>query len=128
MSAATLGAVASVATGLMFLVSGASKLAAPQAWRVGANDLGVPWLLARPVPGVELVLGAGLAVVWQRGVLAWIAVVLLVAFTALLALRLLQGRRPVCACFGSWSARPIGVRHVARNAGFLALALAAALL
>lgn len=128
MSAATLGAVASVATGLMFLVSGASKLAAPQAWRAGANDLGVPWLLARPVPGVELVLGAGLAVVWQRGVLAWIAVVLLVAFTALLALRLLQGRRPVCACFGSWSARPIGVRHVARNAGFLALALAAALL
>jgi len=128
MSSATLGAVASVVTGLVFLVSGASKLASPQAWRAGATGLGVPWALARPVPFAEVALGAGLAVVWQRGVLAWFAVAMLLAFTALLALRLAQGSRPVCACFGSWSAKPIGARHVVRNAAFLAVALAAALL
>jgi hypothetical protein len=47
---------------------------------------------------------------------------LLVAFTALLMVRLLQGRRPPCACFGALSSKPIGWGNVARNAVFLALA------
>jgi hypothetical protein len=46
----------------------------------------------------------------------------LLAFTSLLILRLSQGRRPPCACFGAWSAKPIGWRDVARNTAFLALA------
>lgn len=128
MSAATLGAIASVVTGVVFLVSGVSKLASPDAWRAGADGMGVPSTLARPVPPVELAVGAALAVAWQRETVAWIAVALLSAFTVLLVLRLSQGSRPVCACFGSWSAKPIGQRHVARNVGFLVVALAAALL
>lgn len=128
MSSATLGAIASVVTGAVFLVSGVSKLASPQSWRAGADGMGVPWALARPVPLVEVGVGAALVVVWQRGALAWLAVAMLLAFTALLALRLSQGSRPVCACFGSWSAQPIGPRHVARNVVFLVVALAAALL
>lgn len=128
MTGDALGAVASVAIGLVFLVSGASKLASPQAWQAGADGLGVPRFAARPVPFAEIAVGAVLAAVWQRSFVAWIAVAMLVAFTALLALRLAQGQRPVCACFGSWSAKPIGVVHILRNAGFLLLALAAALL
>ncbi|MEY4173278.1 MAG: hypothetical protein RI900_443 [Actinomycetota bacterium] len=128
MSRELVGAIASIATGVVFLVSGASKVSSPRAWRAGAEGLGVKWRLAQPVPFVEIAVGAALAVVWQRRFSAWVAVVMLVAFTALLALRLSQGRRPVCACFGSWSAAPIGVRHLVRNAGFLVVALAAALL
>lgn len=128
MNASVIGAVASVATGVVFLASGASKVSSPQQWRAGAGALGVPWPVARPVPFAEIAVGAVLATLWRRNVVAWVAVAMLVGFTALLALRLAQGRRPVCACFGSWSATPIGVRHLLRNAVFLALAVAAALL
>jgi hypothetical protein len=58
---------------------------------------------------------------------AAVAAGLLVAFTALLAVRLLQGRRPPCACFGTLSSKPIGWANVARNAVFLALAAVVAL-
>jgi hypothetical protein len=45
----------------------------------------------------------------------------------LLAVRLKEGRRPPCACFGPWSARPIGPGSIARNVALIALALLAAL-
>jgi hypothetical protein len=38
---------------------------------------------------------------------------------------LVAGRRPECACFGAWSAKPIGVGHVVRNGVLLALAVLA---
>ena len=65
---------------------------------------------------------------WQRHAVAWCAVAVLAAFTALLGLRLAQGRRPPCACFGSLSTKPIGAGHLVRNALFLVSALAAAIL
>ena len=90
--------------------------------------MGVAWPLARLVPYVETALGALLLVQLQRHVAAWCAVALFVAFTALLGARLAQGQRPPCACFGSLSAKPIGSGHLARNAVFIAVAVAAALL
>ena len=50
---------------------------------------------------------------------------LLVGFTGLIGLRLSQGRRPPCACFGGRTARPIGPLTILRNLGFLALAAVA---
>ncbi|MGB8858268.1 MAG: MauE/DoxX family redox-associated membrane protein [Ilumatobacteraceae bacterium] len=122
------GVMASVLVALVLLVAGVSKLAAPAAWRSQSEGLGVPWVLARPMPLVELGLGALLMVQLQRHAVAWCAVVLLAVFTGLLLLRLAQGRRPPCACFGSLSSRPIGARHLARNAALLALATLAATL
>lgn len=110
------------------LVAGVSKLARPAVWRTESAGMGVTWRLAQPVPYVETVLGALLLVQLQRHVVAWVAVALFVAFTALLAARLAQGKRPPCACFGSLSATPIGPGHLARNAVFIAVAVAAALL
>ena len=54
------------------------------------------------------------------------AAALLGAFTVLLVVRLAQGRRPPCACFGAWSTRPVGFGSVARNVVLIALALLAA--
>ena len=51
---------------------------------------------------------------------------MLLAFTTLLAMRLAHGERPPCACFGSWSAKPLSWRHVARNAALIAVAVVAA--
>jgi uncharacterized membrane protein YphA (DoxX/SURF4 family) len=128
MSAHTVGVAAAVLVAAVLLVSGVSKLAATQEWRSQSAGLGVPWPLARVVPYVEVVLGALLLVQWQRSFVAWCAVALLGSFTVLIGVRLAQGRRPPCACFGAWSSRPIGAGHLVRNAVFIAAAVAAAVL
>lgn len=120
-----LGVVAGGVVGIAFVVAGASKLAAGRGWPVQAAGMGVPTPVAKVVPYVELAVGAVAAVqLWHPWpVLA--ALVLLAAFTTLIAAQLAAGRRPVCACFGAWSARPIGAGHLARNAILAALALVA---
>lgn len=122
------GVMASVAVAAVLLVAGVGKVASPAAWRTQAAGMGVAGPIAAVVPFVELLLGALLVVQVQRHVFAWAAVVVFAVFTALLALRLAQGRRPPCACFGSLSVRPIGPGHLARNAVFIAIAVLAATL
>lgn len=117
---------AAVVVGVVFLVAAAAKLARPESWRSGAAGLGVPGGIAAVVPWVEVLLGAALVVQFRRDLVAWLAVGLLVAFTALLATTLARGRRPVCACFGSLRARPIGVWTLARNTALIVLGVVAA--
>jgi uncharacterized membrane protein YphA (DoxX/SURF4 family) len=118
---------ASVLLGAVFLVSGVMKVAAPQQWRTQSADLGVPRMLAAVVPFGELAVGALLVAQLARRPVAITAGAMLLAFTALLVLRLSQGRRPPCACFGVWSTKPISWADVVRNAVFLALAAVVAL-
>ena len=128
MSRSAWGVASAIVVAVVLLVAGVSKLAKPDEWRAQSAGLGVPWWLVRPVPFVEIGLGALLLVQVQRPLVAWCAAVLFAAFTGLLGLRLAQGRRPPCACFGSLSAKPIGPGHLLRNALFILLALLAALL
>lgn len=115
--------VATLVVGVMFVAAGGYKLADGPAWPRQAADLGVGRSLARVVPWFELALGAALIV----GVFPpWPAVVaagVLVVFTLFIVRRLLDGSRPPCACFGSRSTRPLGLRHVVRNVGFLLVAV-----
>ena len=122
------GVVAALLLGLVFVLSSVTKLARSAQWRTQSSGLGVPWPVAAPVPYAEAVLGGLLVAQVQRHAVAWCALVVLSAFTALLVVRLGQGRRPPCACFGALSVRPIGPSTVARNAAFMAVAVAAALL
>lgn len=126
MSAHVASVLAAAAVGATLLVSGASKLAARD-WPAQAAALGVGRRLASVVPGVELALGAALVVGLARRAAALAAVALLCAFTALLAVRLIQGVRPVCACFGRLSRRPIGWTTLARNVVLIGLAAVVAL-
>lgn len=114
--------VVSALLGAVFLTSGVMKVAAPRRWRTQSGDLGVPGAVAAVVPFAELVVGALLVAQIARRLVAGVAAVMVVAFTALLVVRLLQGRRPPCACFGALSSKPIGWGNVARNAAFLSLA------
>jgi uncharacterized membrane protein YphA (DoxX/SURF4 family) len=118
--------VAAIALGLAFLVAGGSKLAARESWASQARGLEAPSWSIPLVPWVELVLGAALVAQLGRRAMAVGAAALLVSFTVLIAARLREGKRPPCACFGAWSARPIGIGHVVRNAVLLSLALVAA--
>jgi len=127
-SQSTVGVVAALLVAVVLLVAGVSKLATPAQWRAQAAGLGVPQLLTTVTPFVELGLGALLLVQMQRHAVAWFAVALFGTFTALLVLRLAQGERPPCACFGSLSSKPIGPGHLVRNAVFMGLAMLAATL
>lgn len=117
-----------MAVGLVLLVAAVSKISRPERWRAEAAGMGVAGPLVTVVPWIELVLGGVLVAQVQRHVAAWGAVALLLAFTMSIAVRLAQGRRPPCACFGGWSARPIGARHLVRNGVFITLAVLAAVL
>lgn len=116
-----------VLVGVAFVVAGASKLAAGPAWPGQAQALGAPAWSVHVVPWFELVVGAVLVVQIFRRAAAVVAAVTLVVFTALIVLRLREGRRPPCACFGAWSATPIGPGHVARNLALFVLAILATL-
>ncbi len=127
MSSGTVGAIAAAVVGAVLVVSGVAKLATPRRWRTQAEELGVPWA-AGPLPYVEIVLAALLVAQVGRHVVAWCAVALLVSFTTLLSIRLAQGRRPPCACFGSLSSKPIGRWDLVRNAVLIGIAILAAVL
>lgn len=117
--------LASVALGSAFLVAGGSKIAAGHGWPDQARGLGAPTFVIPLLPWIEIVLGAVLIVQLAPLVASGLALAMLVAFTGLIVLRLSEGRHPPCACFGAWSATPIGWGHVARNAVLAALAIIA---
>ena len=120
-------ALAAVIVGAAFVVAGASKLAARDGWPEQARGLGAPSWTIPIVPWFELVVGALLVVQVARSFMAFVAIGLLTVFTVMIAVNLRQGRRPPCACFGAWSAKPIGGGHIARNLALIAVAVVAAL-
>jgi hypothetical protein len=117
-----LGVIASIILGGVMCVAGGSKIAMGDRWPVEAQALGAPKTIAPIVPWFEIALGALLIVQLKPEVVGALSVALLVAFTLLIMRQLQKGERPVCACFGSWSSKPLSWNHVARNAGFIALA------
>ena len=119
--------VAAVVLGVVFLVSGGSKIASHADWTRLSAEFGAPPIIRVTLPWTELILGALLIVQIGRPVVAVAALVLLVGFTIAIVVRLRQGRHPQCACFGAWSSRPLGWGHVARNLVLMAVAIVAAL-
>jgi uncharacterized membrane protein YphA (DoxX/SURF4 family) len=117
--------VAAVALGVVFVVAGASKVVSRREWPAQAAQLGAPDVAAPLVPWWEIVVGALLVVDIAAPWPAVAAAATLVVFTALLMRLIARGEHPPCACFGGFSARPIGWGHVARNAVFLGLAVTA---
>jgi len=117
--------LAAVALGVVFLVSGALKARDPS-WPDAARTLGTPQFVVPLVAPLELVLGALLFVGVARRFTAVVALGLLVVFTGVLVRAIRSGNSPVCACFGSFSAKPVGRGSVFRNGGLIALAILAA--
>ncbi len=121
------GIVAGIIVGLALIWAGGLKLVDGPAWTKQAADMGVIRPVAIVVPYVEIVLGALLVAQLFRPWPAVAAIVMLVAYTVVIVLRLLDGSRPPCACFGSRSKRPLGAPHVVRNLLLLGVAVVAAL-
>lgn len=119
-----MGEVAAIAVAFVFALSAILKLLDRPGTVAGFTELGVPsaevtmWV----VIALELVVAVG-AIIVPRS--AWLAVVLLGAFTAFLALRLVQGTTAACRCFGVASRKPLRWTSVARNAALMALSVVA---
>ena len=118
--------VAAILLGAAFVVAGASKLAAGSAWPAQAAGLGAPAWSVAPLPWFELGLGAILISNLARRPAAIVGLVLLLALSSIVVVRLREGKHPPCACFGAWSARPIGPAHLVRNGVLVMLAVLAA--
>ena len=118
-----LGVITSVILGGVMCVAGGSKIAMGKRWPIEAQALGAPQSIAPIVPWIEIALGALLIVQIKPEVIGALSLALLVTFTLLIMRQLQNGQRPACACFGSWSSKPLSWQHVARNAGFIALAV-----
>ena len=123
----TVGRIAAIVLGAVFVLAAVAKIAAGTTWVTQARELGAPAPVATVLPGVELVLGALLVTGIGGPVPAVLAVVLLIVFSVAIARQLVDGRHPPCACFGAWSQRPLGEGHLVRNAGLIVVALLAVL-
>jgi uncharacterized membrane protein YphA (DoxX/SURF4 family) len=111
--------------GVIFIFAGVQKFIARDLWPTQAKRLGAPTFAIPTVPYVEVVLGSLLiADVATHAVLS-ASIVALSSFTALLALRLVAGDRPPCACLSFRSTKPIGWNNIVRNLLMLALLVAA---
>ncbi len=77
------------------------------------------------VPWIEIVIGALLIAQVATAPVSIVALIVLQIFTLLIIVNLGRGHRPVCACFGSWSSKPLGWGHIMRNVAFMMLAVLA---
>lgn len=117
--------VASIALGLVMCAAGATKVRMGRAWIEQGRTMGAPATVLPIVPWVEIVIGALLIAQIATAAVSIVALLVLQLFTLLIVFNLGRGRRPVCACFGSWSSRPLGWSHVVRNVVFMLVAVLA---
>lgn len=120
-----LAVVAAVVLGALMCAAGGAKVVMGARWSVDARAMGAPAWVAPIVPWFEIALGASLVAQLWRPVMAVVAMFTLQVFTLSIIAQLSRGRRPVCACFGAWSARPLGAGHVVRNVAMMVLAVLA---
>lgn len=123
----TLSVVLAAVVGAVLLFAGVMKISDRRSFVGGATALGVPAAVAASVPWVEVVLGGALVLDVGGAVARGGALALLLAFTGLLAVNLLRGNRPACACFGARAATPISWWTVARNGVLVAMIVVALL-
>ena len=110
-----------------FAVAASLKVANLDGTRQGVVEFGVPprlaWAAALTLAITESA-AAVLLITTPVRAGAVLAVALLATFTTVIVKQLvLNERRPVCRCFGSLSARPVGVHTVVRNVLLLSVAL-----
>ena len=108
----------------VFLVAGVTKLRDGFSWIRQAHDMGVPPRISSAVPWIEVVLAVSLIVGWPGRWPLFGALALLLGFTSIIILRIADGSRPPCGCFGKRSTRNLGWRDVVRNLLLTSLALA----
>ena len=127
---ATVAALSALTLFAVFAAAGLAKLADLGGSRSAVEGFGVPVSLARPIgtalPVVELLVAALLVFPATAVAGAVGAGLVLLAFTAAIALNVARGRTPDCHCFGQLHSAPAGWGTLARNVALLVIAGTAA--
>ena len=113
--------------GLLFLTAALAKIVdVTSLAREVHNFRLVPFwsehLVAMTLPWIELVAGLGLVLGIRARAGAWVAGVLLLAFTFGIVMAMARGLNFECGCFGTADATRIGWTKLGENLGMLALA------
>jgi hypothetical protein len=124
---ATTALVARITLAAAFALSAATKVAQRTAFARALEDFGVPagaafsWALPPIEAGLALLLVTVRAAAWP----AFLAIVVLAAFTAAVVANLAGGHPAPCPCFGppAAGARPVSAATVARNGYLVGLAV-----
>ena len=109
----------------VFMYAGVAKFATFENWTFQARALGAPDPFVVLVPLAEIALAVLLVGGWWFDQAIAASLILLVAFTILLLVRLRDPERLPCSCFGATSQRPISWLDVARNVILIAALIAA---
>jgi putative oxidoreductase len=118
---------AQILLGLLFLAASLAKIVdtASLAREVHNFHLVPFWsehLVAMTLPWIELVAGLALVLGIRARAGAWVAGVLLLAFTFGIALAMARGLNFQCGCFGTADGTRVGWVKLGENLGMLALA------
>jgi MFS superfamily sulfate permease-like transporter len=111
--------------GAVFVFAGVAKFATFENWTLQARALGAPDPFVVLVPLAEIALAVLLVSGWWYAQAVVASLILLVAFTVLLLVRLRDAERLPCSCFGATSQRPMSWLDVARNVILIAVLIAA---
>ena len=109
----------------VFVYAGVAKFATFENWTFQARALGAPDPFVVLVPLAEIALAVLLVGGWWFDQAVAASLILLVAFTILLLVRLRDPERLPCSCFGATSQRPMSWLDVARNVILIAVLIAA---
>ncbi len=118
-----------IALAAIFVTAAVGKLLDREGARQAMRDFGAPVRLAGPAALLLPVVEIAVALALIPPVTGWFgaigALLLLAIFSAAIALSIARGRAPDCHCFGQLGGGPVGLSTLARNAGFIAIALVA---
>ena len=114
--------IAAIAVGVIVVWAGATKLVSGGTWHESVDSAGVPRVVLRGLPFVELGLGSLTVVRLWLPVVPLMLAGLLALFTLWIVSAMRRDVVPPCACFGSRVTEPVGWKHVGRNIVLLALA------
>ena len=124
---ATTALVARIILAATFGLSAATKVADRPGFARALRDFGIPRsdVLSWTLPLVEGALGLALVLVQGAAWPAFLAIAVLVLFTAAVVANLIGERPAPCPCFGppTAGARPVSAATVARNGCLVALAV-----
>ncbi len=109
----------------VFVYAGVAKFATFNNWTIQAQALGAPDPFVVLVPLAETTLAVLLVGGWRFEQTVAASLILLMAFTILLLVRLGDPERLPCSCFGATSQRPMSWLDVVRNVILIALLILA---
>lgn len=109
----------------VFVYAGVAKFATFENWTFQVRALGAPDPFVVLVPLTEIALAVLLVGGWWFNQTIAASLILLVAFTILLLVRLRDPERLPCSCFGATSQRPMSWLDVARNVILIAVLIVA---